>query len=93
GFNRAMAYVVGVSAVLAVVAAPILTGSTGGSHPQLGAIMTLDPSYAKLLHGDPLIPGAGGWLVPALAERRPGAVPILAMIVLLTALSELPRLL
>jgi len=49
--NRPMAYVVGVSAALVVGAAPLLAGSTGGSHFQLLALTSIDPSYARLLGG------------------------------------------
>jgi hypothetical protein len=93
GLNRPMAYVVVVSAVLAAVAAPVLTGSTGGSHLQLFALVTIDPSYARLLDGEPVVPGAGGWLVPALADGLPDAVPVIAMLLLVWLLTETPRLL
>jgi hypothetical protein len=93
GLNRPMAYVIAMSAVLAAAAAPVLTGSTGGSHPQLLALVTIDPSYARLLDGDRVVPGAGGWLVPALADGLPDAVPVIAMLLLVWVLSETPRLL
>ncbi|MBA3529922.1 MAG: hypothetical protein H0T91_11575, partial [Propionibacteriaceae bacterium] len=93
GLNRPMAYVVGFSALLALGAAPILTGSTGGSHLQLLALVSIDPSYARLLDGKPVVPAAGGWLVPALAERLPDAVPIIAMLLVVWVLTETPRLL
>ena len=89
----AMAYVVAASAVLAALAAPFLTGSTGGSHLQLLSLVTIDPSYERLLHGKPLFPAAGGWLVPALADHLPGAVPVIGMLLLLWVLTEAPRLL
>jgi hypothetical protein len=93
GVHWPMAYVVAASAVLAGLAAPVLTGSTGGSHFQLLSLVTIDPSYGRLLDGAPVVPGAGGWLVPALADRLPDAVPVIAMLLLVWALTETPRLL
>ena len=90
--NWPMAYVVGASGVIAAVAAPFLTGSTGGSHLQLLALVTSDPSYARLIGGEP-VAAAGGWLVPALAERLPHAVAVVGMLLAVWLLTEVPRLL
>jgi hypothetical protein len=91
--NRAMLYILGFCAALAIGAAPILTGSTGGSHIQLLALVTIDPSYAELLDGRPVVPAAGGYLVPALAERLPDAAWVIAMLLIVWILTETPRLL
>ena len=91
--NRPMAFIVCVSALLAVAAAPILTGSTGGSHFQLLGLMSVDPSYVQLMGGSPVVGAAGGWLVPALAQRVPHAIPIIGMLFLAWVLTETPRLL
>ena len=91
--NRPMVYVIGASVLIAAVGAPILTGSTGGSHLQLLALVTIDPSYARLLDGKPVIPAAGGWIIPALADRLPDAVPVVAMLLTVWVLTEIPRLL
>lgn len=91
--NWPMIYVVGASAVIAIAGAPVLTGSTGGSHIQLLALLTIDPSYAQLLDGKPVVPAAGGWLVPALADGLTDAVPIIAMLLVVWLLTETPRLL
>jgi len=88
-----MAYLVAASALIAAVAAPFLTGSTGGSHLQLFALVTSDPSYARLLDGRPVIAAAGGWLVPALADRLPHAFAVVGMLLLAWLLTETPRLL
>src|SRR5215213_165302 len=90
---RPMAYLVGAAALITAVAAPFVTGSTGGSHPQLLALVGLDPSYARLLDGRPVFNAAGGWLVPALADRLPHAVPVVGMLLLVWLLTETPRLL
>jgi hypothetical protein len=91
--HRPMAYVIGISTALAVAAARVLTGSTGGSHFQLLALVSIDPSYARLLEDKPVFPAAGGWLVPALAEQLPNAVPVIAMLLVVWMLTETPRLL
>jgi hypothetical protein len=91
--NRPMAGVVAGSALMAAVAAPFLTGSTGGSRLQLLALATIDPSYARLLDGERVLPAAGGWLVPALAQGRPGAVPVVGMVLLVWVLTQTPHLL
>jgi hypothetical protein len=91
--NWPMAYVVGASGLIAAVAAPFLTGSTGGSRLQLLALVTADPSYARLLDGRPVVPAAGGWLVPALADRLPDAVAVVGMLLAVWLLTETPRLL
>jgi hypothetical protein len=91
--NRPMLYILGFCAALAIGAAPILTGSTGGSHIQLLALVTVDPSYAALLHGRRVMPAAGGYLVPALAEGLPNAGRVVAMLVIVWILTETPRLL
>jgi hypothetical protein len=88
-----MAYVLGVSAALVVGAAPVLAGSTGGSHFQLLALVSIDPSYVRLFGGEPVLPAAGGWLVPALAQHLPNAVPVIAMLLVVWLLTETPRLL
>ena len=93
GLNRPMVYVVVASAVIAAATAPILAGSTGGSRLQLFALMTIDPSYIELYGDQQVLPGSGGWLVPALAERVPDAVPIVAMLLIIWVLAETPRLL
>ena len=91
--NRPMAVVLGVAIALVVFAAPVLAGSTGGSHFQLLALVTVDPSYARLLGDQPVFPAAGGWLVPALAQQLPHAVPVIAMLLGVWVLTETPRLL
>jgi hypothetical protein len=91
--NRPMLVVVAASALLVLVASPVLIGSTGGSHFQFFALLTSDPSYARLLGGRPVLPGAGGWILPAVADGQPNAVPIVVMLLLLWTLTELPRLL
>jgi hypothetical protein len=91
--NRPMLYILGFCAVLVAGAAPILTGSTGGSHIQLLALVTLDPSYVELLDGKRRVPAAGGYLVPALAERLPDAAWVITMLLIVWIITETPRLL
>lgn len=90
--NWPMVYVVGVSGLFVGAASSLLTGSTGGSHFQLLALMTIDSSYVQLLNGAPVVPAAGGWLVPALADHVPHAVPIIATLLLVWLLTETPRM-
>ena len=40
-----------------------------------------------------MFPAAGGWLVPALAQQLPHAVPVIAMLLVVWVLTETPRLL
>jgi hypothetical protein len=91
--NRPMVAVSALAVALMLATYPVLAGSTGGSHFQLFAYARLDPSYTRLLHGTPELPGAGTWLLPALAKHLPGAVPIVGMLLLIWLLTETPRLL
>jgi hypothetical protein len=88
-----MLYILGFCAALVAGAAPTLTGSTGGSHIQLLALVTADPSYVELLGGKPRMPAAGGYLVPALADRLPDAAWVITMLLIVWILTETPRLL
>ena len=92
--NWRMLILIGVSILLIVVASPVLAGSVGGSRLQLLAFASSDVGYAGLYEeGDPVLAGIGGWLLPALADGVPYAVPVVAMIVALWILIEIPRLL
>ncbi len=91
--NRPMLGVGALAVVLMLATFPVLAGSTGGSHIQLFAFVRLDPSYARLLHGKIELPGAGTWLVPALATHHRQAVAIVGMLLLIWLLTETPRLL
>ncbi len=91
--HRPMLAVLGLAVGLIAASYPWLAGSTSGSRFQLFAIAQRDASYRQLLDGRTELPGAGGWLLPALAQRLPSAVAVVAMLVLLRTLSEAPRLL
>jgi hypothetical protein len=91
--HRPMAVVFVLSLVIAAVTAPVLAGSTGGSRLQLFGLMVVDPSYRLLYGGKLVLPAAGGWLLPALADGIPHAVPIVAMLLGIWLLAEVPRLL
>jgi hypothetical protein len=93
GLNRSMLVVVGLAGLITVAAAPFLFGSTGGSRLQLFGLTMNDPAYRLLAPPRRVLAGGGGWLVPALADNLPWAVPVVAMLVAQRTLAEVPRLL
>jgi hypothetical protein len=86
-----------VLAVLGLVvyslAGQVVIGSSEGVRVQPFAIVVSDRSYPLLFAGQPRpLAGAGGFLLPAIEQHRPGAVPFVLAILFLFLMGQLLRL-
>ncbi|MEO7000106.1 MAG: hypothetical protein ABI112_18675 [Terracoccus sp.] len=93
--GRIVAFLIaGLAVLVAAIAGRIVIGSSEGVKIQPFALLVADGGYQALFgsNGGPLA-GAGGFVLPALAEQRPGAVVFVASVTLLFVFGQAFRLL
>lgn len=90
---RVAAIMTAASVLLIPLAGLTVTGSTGGSRPQLLDILSLDDAMKRVSAEAVQLPGHGGWLTPDLVGGSGRAWAVAAGLLVVYTLTELPRLL
>jgi hypothetical protein len=92
-FPRVAAILTVVPVVLIPLAALTVMGSTSGSRLQLFETLSLDPAFQRAAGATVGLPGHGGWIAPGIAAEPARMWPLVAGLLALYVLTELPRLL